>query len=1615
MLKKLCIIAFVFLYLLVSASADGEHPDTADAAYSADTSNMRMLLLENGDALSYCISNGKVYASAYGLAKLKGCTYSSAGHAFASKNGVIYGFMEDNEILISAVGNDLVDLQRAAEMLGLVFEMGENNRAIVHQIQTASELEAAVVRIQQNGDYRKYEMFINDYYTIEYAGTEIVGNILSFEWITRIFEKLTGVYDQTQFNAAFTKIILHSGSYEQAVKSYKDIESAIATPLNMLNWFEDAVNEEDGVLFKLLKALGDSDNEAALQVRQWGNLFYESVYSDPVTSDLMELADLWEGISEVKLDKNAKEIFGLVNYCSAIANADELTILGMRSVFQDSENQYMRNGAQRIDDVYANNVTGGLKAGAQDWFVKNLNKQIGESAVELLKEYGVGNDWEVATEVIKTVWGLVDEHITHSSDYVDQVALNSVLLQLQLEEYNKLVHMDPVTADQLKEYQAVALLYLRTLLAIYDNGYFDTDSNKAQVVSNAQADLLTLLQFSYDEYATAADNEEFLNRLINNHANGLESSEEQIDYSEPVGDIISALSIGDYVEFGNDHMWQVINMQDGVATLFYSGCFQGVFDASIHMEAHTISLTRYHCYGSATWEYSDVRQWLNSREPADTSIDVAFDYSNLAQGFSAMGMSAIIKVESGSYAYANRPGFLSSESFSDLEYWLLEPTEITSIVPYTQIPGDVVSAGSFNHFRADMCTVYTENVGQTQTIDRMFLLNAQEIQAYLIENGISPYTFTNGKSYPAYWLRDSVYTNLAGFYFYYGTEMLTVANNGASSTQADMNAYIRPACNINLRYITALQGDGTAEAPYTFEIDPAVANRSMDQTNVDADVASPSHDDLVQALTELLDTERWMKTASRDVLATHYQCVDMNGDGINEVIIYGISDIPAFEIYTYDNGVMKLIGDSVNSCDLSHWFNAAYYVSICDGKYVRARTSKGTVAIQADVCDLLSFDGIAIQHVQAGYRDEVMLISISEIVNGIEIGSEEDMRTRQQGLSVLGNSGSPATDTSTDSASSKEYVQSLVELTADDYLGYWEIVKAEQNGTDITQQVVAYSNGGIAFNTDGALLYKAEVEINHNNNGDVTVTPYIVHCTWTFQPDGSMDLQWVGRPPYTLRHDGVYLHGEDQGIQVTYARAEAPDVSTSTTIPLEDMENLLGRWTLAKLVQDGIDVSAEALAIYEVTIVFEVDCAMMYVNIDDGVDAPSSESITCTWYLTPNGNIHFSDGQLPTLHVSGDTLVNAYSDYAHLTFVREKQPQVTAAFDAAFTHTANKIDKALCLQSAYAAKKVYSQNSIADFLIGLGFDSASIEQHDYFSNAAHSVAITMANRVVNDENGKPVTLYAVIIRGTEGAAEWISDFDIGNGDVALGFDKATTRVMKHFAQYVKNNPPLEGSFTNGKYKVWTCGHSRGAAVANLLAGKYLSQYVSSDNVYAYGFAVPYVDKNATRYSNIFNFNIAGDFVPYVPFNSWGFERYGLTIYNPDSEIGGVTVNTESNIRLMLSFLSDSIPTQQEYVSRTKEFLQILEGDPAAQEIDLSYMVKGILSTCSTAGTAPELIIKLDANEDLEFIANLISPGILPDDFVYTTEDFITTYNNIGASHAMDTYLLWIEDICAAKN
>ena len=156
---------------------------------------------------------------------------------------------------------------------------------------------------------------------------------------------------------------------------------------------------------------------------------------------------------------------------------------------------------------------------------------------------------------------------------------------------------------------------------------------------------------------------------------------------------------------------------------------------------------------------------------------------------------------------------------------------------------------------------------------------------------------------------------------------------------------------------------------------------------------------------------------------------------------------------------------------------------------------------------------------------------------------------------------------------------------------------------------------------------------------------------------------------------------------------------------------------------------------------------------------------------------------------------------------------------------------------------------------------------DLFDN---KVAFTLGVRDIPDTNNR---IICVAVRGSKGANEWISNFNFVNlfGGDHSGFREAANDVSSILSSYLTNAKNIT---------LWFTGHSRGAAVANLLAHDYASRYRTC----AYTFACPNVSQVASPSGSIWNFNNDMDFVPKVPPEFLAYGRYGhdYTISQPST-------------------------------------------------------------------------------------------------------------------------------------
>lgn len=188
----------------------------------------------------------------------------------------------------------------------------------------------------------------------------------------------------------------------------------------------------------------------------------------------------------------------------------------------------------------------------------------------------------------------------------------------------------------------------------------------------------------------------------------------------------------------------------------------------------------------------------------------------------------------------------------------------------------------------------------------------------------------------------------------------------------------------------------------------------------------------------------------------------------------------------------------------------------------------------------------------------------------------------------------------------------------------------------------------------------------------------------------------------------------------------------------------------------------------------------------------------------------------------------------------------------------------------------------------LGIDGSSME-FNYDVDYSNSIwgndqcATSFAVKKI-DAGGKRKALVFCVIRGTPfGANEWLSNLNINDAgetqnEIHKGFALAASVAHTQLISFMLRHKvdPTESC-------ILITGHSRGAAVANLLSMLLLSDnFFEEGSIFTYTFAAPNTttDESAhdEKYGFIWNIVNPEDIVPTVPLyrGSWKFTKYGRT-------------------------------------------------------------------------------------------------------------------------------------------
>ncbi|OUP10424.1 hypothetical protein [Collinsella sp. An2] len=192
----------------------------------------------------------------------------------------------------------------------------------------------------------------------------------------------------------------------------------------------------------------------------------------------------------------------------------------------------------------------------------------------------------------------------------------------------------------------------------------------------------------------------------------------------------------------------------------------------------------------------------------------------------------------------------------------------------------------------------------------------------------------------------------------------------------------------------------------------------------------------------------------------------------------------------------------------------------------------------------------------------------------------------------------------------------------------------------------------------------------------------------------------------------------------------------------------------------------------------------------------------------------------------------------------------------------------------------------------LGFSEVSTDSYRFRSEVADQVlnvftqdedlgAYTVARRRLaasGDDGSRSVIVVAV--RGSYGS-EWLSNADLSSSGDHPGYRVLADEIAGEVGRWVDAAHAQGDAVT-----VLTCGHSRGGAIAGMVAARAIdgdvgAQWGADDEALGYTFAAPCSTTDASarsaRYDTIVNVVNTADLVPRLPLATWGYVRFGRDV------------------------------------------------------------------------------------------------------------------------------------------
>lgn len=414
-------------------------------------------------------------------------------------------------------------------------------------------------------------------------------------------------------------------------------------------------------------------------------------------------------------------------------------------------------------------------------------------------------------------------------------------------------------------------------------------------------------------------------------------------------------------------------------------------------------------------------------------------------------------------------------------------------------------------------------------------------------------------------------------------------------------------------------------------------------------------------------------------------------------------------------------------------------------------------------------------------------------------------------------------------------------------------------------------------------------------------------CTWT--PDGIKEqFIWTGCGSYI---EGANLFAElDGGHMGLYTdkvySIDSDDIKTIASgerievdgVQTGQFEQFVYKWNDAEVSEAEYESNLKSVYDRSKAINFKDEKALEFQEViekivaagENGNSHPDAEEekednqeeLFSLEYVSDYESDDFDKGKIKIDYDEKDFFTNAAKYNHHLACYAASLSTLIYSVDKA--HLENTFDKL-----KYEKPKYFPDDTAGDGSSGQGLYSPFYLAYKYIDS-------------------KDTYIITVVIRGTY-HEEWVNNFEIGkNSESHEGFQTACNHLYDELKNYIKGKNLLSKNV-----KILITGHSRGAAVANLLGAKIDDESiegvdVDASNVFVYTFATPNTTSNGHRndekYNNIYNIVNPEDFVTKVVPSKWHFGRYGISYVLPSRSTDNKGGSGYVNYKLYLKSVND---------------------------------------------------------------------------------------------------------------